>query len=145
MKKKFTTINSWLSGTKIFQCSFVQCYTIIMIIIKNSTFVSPIYTFSQAGNIIVYTPSQDTNREKYFNHINYKDKRCRLRQEINTFPSISSLRGSAFSIFHLKMNEPDPSQMDIKLLNSAPTQEILLQTEDQMFTHSGKVLKNSSD
>ena len=29
-----------------------------------STLPSPIYTFSLAGNKIVYTPSQSTNREK---------------------------------------------------------------------------------
>ena len=40
----------------------------------NSTFVSPIYTFTSAGNIIVYTPIQGTTREKYFNHIIYKEK-----------------------------------------------------------------------
>ena len=39
-----------------------------------STFVSPIYTFSVAGNIIVYRPIQGTNREKYFNHIIYREK-----------------------------------------------------------------------
>ena len=27
-----------------------------------------------AGNIIVYTPNQGTNREKYFNHIIYEEK-----------------------------------------------------------------------
>ena len=36
------------------------------------TFVSTIYTFSLAGNIIFYTPSQITIREMYFNHIIYK-------------------------------------------------------------------------
>ena len=41
---------------------------------NNSTFVSPIYTFSSARNIIVYTPIQGTNREKYFNHNIYKGK-----------------------------------------------------------------------
>ena len=40
----------------------------------NSTIVSPIYTFSLAGNIIVYTPIQGTNREKYFNSIICKAK-----------------------------------------------------------------------
>ena len=29
---------------------------------------------SSAGNIIVCTPNQGTNREKYFNHIIYKGK-----------------------------------------------------------------------
>ena len=42
----------------------------------NSTFVSPIYTFSLAGNIIVYTPNQGKIREKYFNHIIYKGKKA---------------------------------------------------------------------
>ena len=41
---------------------------------NNSTFVSPIYTFSLAGNIIVYTPNQGKNREKHLNHIVYKRK-----------------------------------------------------------------------
>ena len=40
----------------------------------NSTFVSPIYTFSLAANIFIYTPIQGTNREKCFNHIIYKGK-----------------------------------------------------------------------
>ena len=31
-----------------------------------ATFISPIYTFSLAENIIVYMPSQGTKREKYF-------------------------------------------------------------------------------
>ena len=41
---------------------------------NNSTFVSPIYTFSLAGNITVYTPYKGTIGEKYFNHIIYKGK-----------------------------------------------------------------------
>ena len=40
--------------------------------LKNSTFVSPIYTFSLAANLIVYMPFQGTNKEKYFNYIIYK-------------------------------------------------------------------------
>ena len=39
-----------------------------------STLVSPIYTFSLAGNINVYTPSQCTNMEKYSKHVKYKGK-----------------------------------------------------------------------
>ena len=38
----------------------------------NSTSVSHFYTFSLAGNKIVYTPNQGTSREKYFNYIIYK-------------------------------------------------------------------------
>ena len=84
--------------------------------------MSPTWAFSLAGNRIVYTPSQGTNREKNFNQINYKDKRCRLWREINTFPSISSLLGCVFSFFQRKKYEPNPSEMDIKLLIPAPTQ-----------------------
>ena len=40
-----------------------------ILIKKNNTFVSPIFTFSLAGNIIVQTPIQATNREKSLNHI----------------------------------------------------------------------------
>ena len=42
--------------------------------INCSTFGSPIYTFSLAGNIYVYTPIQGTNMEKYFNHFIYEGK-----------------------------------------------------------------------
>ena len=41
---------------------------------NKSTFVSPIYTFSLAGNLIVYSPIRGTNMEKYFNQIIYKGK-----------------------------------------------------------------------
>ena len=42
--------------------------------INLTALVSPNYTFSLAGNIIVYTPTQGTNREKYSNHDNSKRK-----------------------------------------------------------------------
>ena len=41
---------------------------------NNSTSVSPIYTFSMAGNKAVYTPIQGTFMKKYFNHTIYKGK-----------------------------------------------------------------------
>ena len=41
---------------------------------NNSTFVSSIYNFSLARNVIVYTPIQGTHREKYLSHIIYKGK-----------------------------------------------------------------------
>ena len=72
--------------------------------------------------MIVDTPSQGTNKQKYFNHNNYKDKRCRLWPEINTFASISSLIGCVFFIFRGKKYEPNPSEMDIKVFIPAPTQ-----------------------
>ena len=43
-------------------------------IYENSTFSSPCYTFSLAGNILIFTLIQGTNRENYFNHIIYKKK-----------------------------------------------------------------------
>ena len=70
--------------------------------INNCTFVSPIYTFSLAGNISVYTPFQGTIREKYFNHIIYKAKKRRLRRGTNNSPSISSFTDRVFSIFRQK-------------------------------------------
>ena len=51
----------------------------------NSIFVSPIYTFSPAGNLIVYTPSQDTNMEKFFNYINYKEKNANSGGKLTLF------------------------------------------------------------
>ena len=44
-------------------------------ILKISSFVSPINTFSLVGNLIAYSSSQGTNREKFFNCITYKQKR----------------------------------------------------------------------
>ena len=41
---------------------------------KNSTFAFPIFTFPLEGNIIIYTPIQESNREKYFNLISYRRK-----------------------------------------------------------------------
>ena len=52
--KVFKKINTKLKATELY--------------INISAFVSPIYTFSLAGNIIVFTPIHSTNREKYLNH-----------------------------------------------------------------------------
>ena len=41
---------------------------------QNGTFVSPIYAFYLAGNIIVYTPIQGTNRRKDFERIVHEGK-----------------------------------------------------------------------
>ena len=87
---------------------------------NNSTFVSAIYTFSLAGNIIVYTPNQSTIREKYFNQIICKGK-CQLWREINTSPSIYSFIDRVFSIFRRKKYGSNPSEMDIKVVIPAPT------------------------
>ena len=98
----------------------IQCSAIFRN--DNSTLFYPIYTLSLVGNKVVYTPSQGTIRERYFNQINYKDKRCQLWQEINTFPSIHSLISCVFSILRRKKFEINPSEMDIKVLILAPTE-----------------------
>ena len=41
---------------------------------NNSTFSSPVYTLSSAGNINVYTPIQSTHKEKHFIHFLYTTK-----------------------------------------------------------------------
>ena len=63
--------NSQLSRTKLLNVVFTVVYKYHY---NNSAFVSPIYTFSLAGNVIVYTTIQGTNREKYFDDNNYKSE-----------------------------------------------------------------------
>ena len=59
--------------------NFVQYQEPTIYITYNNTFVvSPIYTFSWAGNKTFYTPIQGTNREKYFNNIIFKRKKPTL-------------------------------------------------------------------
>ena len=82
---------------------------------NKNTFVSPIFTFSLAGNIIVYSPIQGTNMEKYFNHIIYKGK-------ILTSLSNSFYMDRAFSIIPRKKYGFNPSEMDIKVIIPAATQ-----------------------
>ena len=85
------------------------------------TSISGIYTFSLAGNIIVCTPSQGSNREKYSRNKQHQRLKCQLWREINTFPSISSLIGRVFPIFRRKMDGHNPCETDIKVLISAMT------------------------
>ena len=46
----------------------------IIMILNTSNFLSPTYTLSLSGNIIVHTFSQGTTREKFFVYIIYKEK-----------------------------------------------------------------------
>ena len=86
-----------------------------------TTFISAIFTIPLAGNMIVCTPSQGTNREKDSRNKQHQRLECRLWRGIDTFPYISSLMGRVFSISRRKMDGPNPSKMDIKLLIPAPT------------------------
>ena len=74
-----------------------------------------------AGNIIVYTPSQGTNKEKYSYRIKHQRLKCRLWREINTFTSIPSLIGRVLSIFRWKMDGPNQLERDNKVLIPAST------------------------
>ena len=81
---------------------------------------------SLAGNIIAYTPNQGTNREDYLNHIIYKGKKCRLTLAGNEHLSVHFfLHGPR--IFHLSTEKygSNPSEMDIKVVIPAPTQQII--------------------
>ena len=73
---KTVSINdSQMSGTKLLNQT---CTVLNKTCNKNSTFISPIHTIFPVVNIVVYTLNQSTDREKCFNHINYKDKKWRL-------------------------------------------------------------------
>ena len=87
-------------------------------ILNTSTFLSPTYTLSLAGNKIVYTFSQGTTREKYFVYIIYKEKKPTQAGK-KTFSLIPSLIGRVFPISRQKMHGPNPSEMDIKVLIAA--------------------------
>ena len=64
------TVKKWKSDKNYFSSTKV----VINLYINDSTSISLIYTFSLAENIIVYSQSQGTNREKYFNQIIYNGK-----------------------------------------------------------------------
>ena len=76
-------------------CTTPESYNFLYII---SFFVSPIYSFSMARNIIVHTQMQCTIREKSILIILFIKEKCRLWREINTSHSISFVLGHVFSI-----------------------------------------------
>ena len=90
--------------------------------IVNNPFVSPIYTFSLAGIIIVYRPIQGTIRYKKDLIILSIKGKSRLWREINASPSISSFIDRVFSVFRRRKYDSNPSEMDIKVAIPAPTQ-----------------------
>ena len=69
------------------------------------TFISPIYTFSLAGKLFVYRPSQNTNREKYSYKLQHQSQNADFDGIWTTHPSISSLIERAFSIFPQKWTD----------------------------------------
>ena len=84
----------------------------------NSTFVS-ISTFSLAGNKNVHTPSQGTNKEKYFNHFIYRGKSADSggrKHPSSTSPFI----GRVFSIFRRKNYRPNSLKKKLRSVNFHP-------------------------
>ena len=73
---------------------------------NHCTFISPIYTFPWRENIIIYTPDQGTNRKKYFNHIIYQRKGCRLWREKTPFLPFLPSRTASFPSFDRKKYDP---------------------------------------
>ena len=84
------------------------------------TFVCPIYTFSLAGNITVYTPIQGTNRKKYFNYIIYKGKMPTLAWNKHLSVHFFLHRPHLFHLLAKKYGS-NPSAMDIKVVIPSPT------------------------
>ena len=128
----------WLSSSvlKIDNNSFE--FT-IMIIVLFLYFRFSYLSFSLAGNLIVYTPGQCTNRDKYPQKVTSKWG-CRLWREMNIFPSISYLIGRVLTMFRQRIDGPNPVEMDSKVFIPAPT--FCLQTEN-VYSINGKVLNIS--
>ena len=106
-------------GKKILEC-YHQYFTIIKNLCVLYFHFSYLYLFL-AGNIIVYPPSQSTNRENYFVHHYIKVRNADSGRKKTTFPSISSITVRAFSIFRKKMDGTNPSEVEIKVFIPAPT------------------------
>ena len=99
---------------------------------------------SLAGNIIVYTPDQGTNREKYFNHIIYQRKGFPLWRELNTFPSISSLTDRVFHLSTEKGTVRSVGNGHQSGYSRADTININI-NKDQSHFHSGKKFNNTAE
>ena len=97
-----------------------------------SNLFSPNYTFCLSGNIVVYTPSRCTNRERYFNHINYKGKMPTVagnkHVSIYSFPH----RPRLFYLSTKKFGS-NSSKKDIKVVFPPST-------KNQTFSHNRKVI-----
>ena len=60
-------------------------------------------------------------------------KKCLFRRKLNTFLSVSLLKGRVLLIFRRKTYGPNPSEMNILVIVFEPTQSVLVYTEDQSF------------
>ena len=98
------------------------------IVLSFGTFVWGVYNLSFGGKHNFCTPSQGTKKSTFkVKKINSKMPMLTTHTELNSFPSISFLKGDVFSIFCQKRYGPHPSEMDIKVIIYAPTFYLLLQ------------------
>ena len=81
--------------------------------------------------MIAYSQVKIQNSEK--NHVEITKQKCPLRREITTFPSVSIPIGRFTSIFRRKLDVPNPSEVDIKVLFPLPT----------IFTNNKQLYKSS--
>ena len=75
----FVKINLWKEQKKLILNKWLVTNSQLIVKVEkirlnNSTLVSPIYTFSLAGNINVYRQSQKTYSDNYFNNFHYWEK-----------------------------------------------------------------------
>ena len=91
--------------------------------ITSSTFVSPIYTFSMTGKIIVYTAFQGAKREKNFNLSIYQGRMPTLAVNKHLSVYFFFHRRCLFPSFDGKEYGSNPSETGMKLVITAPTQK----------------------
>ena len=85
-KKLSQQTRSMSTGSQLLNGAFIK-------FLKNVTSVSRSYTFSFAGTIFVYTPSQNTKGENYSNWFIYREK-------------MTTLAGNKHSYFHSSPHMP---------------------------------------
>ena len=103
----------------------VLVQTILKIILKNVLSFLLVTPFPWRKRNYQHAKSKYKER-KVFSNINQKGKMSTLAANKHFYIHFS-LRGRVFSIFGHKMYGPRTSEMDIKLFNPAPTQEIVVQ------------------
>ena len=91
-------------------------------------------------SLAVYTPSEGTIREKYFNHINYKLKNAGVARDKHPSIHLFPHKPRVFQ-FKWKKYGPHPSEMDIKMLIPATTQEMFFKQQIKSFPILEKIRK----
>ena len=95
-----------------------------------SNFVSPVYTFSLAGNIVASTPVQSTIREKKLFSYYLRSKNADSGGKKNTLRPFLFSWTATFPSFDENYG-CNPSERDIKVIIPAPIQKIITSIKDQ--------------